>query len=437
MQSNVPSRGALLDQLRRANQIAWVWVGFQLLTVAGIGFLIDWTVVLKQPMLTTLAIGMMIGSEAMPLARLWAQQKREIGDLKEDTRYGAFDKHNLRTLYRETVRKLGLPDRRIPIYITPDKSLNASAVRLGLPSLFKSFNGIYLNRQVLHRLEPEEVQDIMGHELGHFYRHYLVSSRFTMLTFVVGAMLGILLAQWTGMTNLFGIIISCALGAGFWNVSRKLWARYGRTIEYLCDDFGAQVAGVPTSINGLLKLGADGEMQMEVQYRAILSQKDGRLSAREVVEAVEKAIPYGGTSRESLEKAVEREMALRQSKESRLSVVGFLDYAWNNDTHEAVDEQLHEQAKAMQLLQSVPRLNWESLLANPAEVHFREHELPRLIEVIEANPDQALFRLPQELGAVADVHPPLRDRILYLWHNRDAIEREAREVSAYSRAYQR
>lgn len=36
-------------------------------------------------------------------------------------------------------------------------------------------------------------------------------------------------------------------------------------IEYLCDDFGAQMHGIHVFINGLLKLGADSEIQAAIQ----------------------------------------------------------------------------------------------------------------------------------------------------------------------------
>ncbi|MCA9127152.1 MAG: M48 family metalloprotease [Planctomycetales bacterium] len=430
--NQIPSRDDLFHQLEIANRNAKIWVAVQALAVIVVVLFIDWPAAMAAPILTTVAIGMMVGPTATELARLWAQNKREIGDLKEDTRFGVFDKHRLRMLYRDTVQRLGLPDQRLPVYITADKSLNASALRLGLGAFFKSLNGIYLNRQVLHRLTPEEVQDIMGHELGHYYRYYLVSDRFRSLNMVLGALLGLLVAQWTGMESIFSVVISFALATGFWTLSGMLWSKHGQTIEYLCDDLGAQVHGVHVSINGLLKLGVDAETMLEIRHQTLLSKQKGNLSPRAVVEAVEAAIPYGSSSREELEKAVTRSLAKTAEKENRLSIAGFLDYAWNSENHADIDEQLEEQAKKMQVLQSVPRIDWESLLQNRNEICFYDHDLPRLIELIQTRPEAALFRLPQEIGAVEDVHPPLKNRILYLWHNRDEIQRAARSAYRYT-----
>lgn len=422
----VPRREDLLAKLRYANRIAWLWVLVQVALAVVLFVVIDWVQVFQQPIVSVVAAGLVIGPTAIAVIMLWAQQKREIGDLKEQTRFGQFDKHKLRGLFDDTVRRLGLPHERVPVYITADKSMNAMAVRLGILSFVRSLNGIYLNRQVLHRLEPEEVQDIMGHELGHYYRHYLISMRLEGLNLVVGGMLGLFVTQWMGFTDGFSIIAALVIGSVFGKLSGMLWAQYGPTIEYLCDDLGAQVRGVHWSISGLLKLGVDGETQTQIYRHAILGRKSGQLSPREVVESIEKATPYGDISRDELEKRVKAVIEKQGKKSGELSVVGFLDYMWNSEKNEDIDEQLEDQAKQFAALDAVPRLDWESTLSDPQVIRYDEHDVHRLIEKIEAEPDKVLFRLPQEVGAVEDVHPPLKDRILYLWHNRHEIDAAAR-----------
>ena len=60
-------------------------------------------------------------------------------------------------------------------------------------------------------------------------------------------------------------------GSCFWYVSGWLYARNAMSIEYLCDDYGAQVHGVIVSITGLLKIGVDSEMQLAIQQQAFSS----------------------------------------------------------------------------------------------------------------------------------------------------------------------
>lgn len=433
--SAVPKRAQLLAALRRANRIAWVWVLVQFIVGAALAVTIDWQQVLQQPIVSAVAVGMVIGPTSFAMLRFWAEPKREIGALKEQTRFGQYDKHKLQSLVDDTVRRLGLPRGRLPVYITADKSLNASALSTGVFSFFRALNGIYLNRQLLHRLEPEEVQDIIGHELGHYYRHYLISMRSDSLTLVVGGMLGLFVTQWIGATDGFSFIIAILVGGMFGHFSSALWNKYGPVIEYLCDDLGAQVHGVHCSITGLLKLGVDGETQSQIYQQAILGRKSGSLSPREIVEQIEKATPYGDISREEMEKRVDLAIAKQKSKSGGLSILGFLDYVWNSEKNEDIDEQLEEQAKKYAALQNVPRLDWESTLSDPGVIRYYDHDVHRLIELIEREPDKLLFRLPTEVGIVADVHPPLRDRVLYLWHNRNEIEAAARNANNGNSTY--
>ena len=69
--------------------------------------------------------------------------------------------------------------------------------------------------------------------------------------------------------------------------------------------------------------------------------------------------------------------------------------------------------------QSEPRLDWECLLPNPTLIQFNEEGMRQLIALIESRPNELLFRVPESPDSV---HPPLRTRILYLWHNRREIE---------------
>ena len=381
---------------------------------------IDWTRALSEPLISTIAVGIVVGPMLLGILQLWGQAKREIGDLKEETRFGEFDKHRLRMLQRDTLRRLDLPDERLPVYITADKSLNAGALRLGLGGFFKSLNGIYLNRQVLHKLTAEEVQDVMGHELGHYYRYYLLSDRFRGLTFALGAAGGLLTAQLVDLGGFIGLIVVSGCASLFWKLAHLPMARHGMTIEYLCDDLGAQVHGIHVSINGLLKIGAESEMQLAIEQEAILAGRSGALSAREIAEAVQSAIPYGYATADELRSAAERSIEQR-SRRRRASLGDFLKYAWQGDAEAEVDTQLEQRARTIRKLRELQRLPWERLLRNPNRIDFQPDELPVLIAAMESNPNALLFHLPDAIGDGDGIHPPMRDRILYLWANRDAI----------------
>lgn len=415
--TSLPRRSELLSRLERANRLAAPWTALQIVVTAALAYLVDWSAAAASPLISIVAVTVVVGPELMGVLRFAAARRKEIGDLKEQTRFGEFDKHKLRRLVDETLVRLQLPLPGPPVFVTADKSMNAGALHLGFGGFFRGLNGVYLNRQVLHRLTPAEVQDIVGHELGHFYRYYLVVDRLRIVTLLMAATAGLFTAQWLGLSNWIGFVALAGCSSAAWYFTGYLHARNGEAIEYLCDDLGAQVNGVVTSINGLLKVGADAELQLAVHQQELRSRRYGNLNARDIVEAIEAATPYGHTTREELQQAVEASLKRRSQDRRRLTLGGFLEFAWQGDGDEGLDEAL-QKARAVQKL---PRLDWESLLDEPGRIALNEQQVAQLVEWLEDDPKLLLFQLPSEVGDAEDVHPPLRSRILYLWKNRREI----------------
>lgn len=413
---SVPRRSDLLDQMSRANRFAWVLLFFEIVVLAMVAAFIDWKWVEKEPVLTTVAICFAVGSFATSILRSIITKKVRIQDLKETTKFGQFDKYRLEFLYRDTLAKLGLPDDGLSVYVIGGRSVNAMAMHWGLGRLFKSLNGIYLNRQSLHKLEPVEIQDLMGHELGHYYKHYLVIDRFRIVTLALGVLIGLLAVQQVGL-GMYGYFILATIQSLFWWLSALPHSLNSQAIEYLCDDYGAQVGGVIASIHGLLKLGMDAEVQCAVMQQAILSKVAGNLNPSELIDAIEASIPYGHASRAEIEDKVNRELRARVAGQT-MSLTGFLHYIWNSESEENAAVEMAKEAKKIRKLQSEPRLNWEALLPHSDRVEFDFNSLRDLVALIESRPEEHLFRIPENPG---DSHPPLRLRILYLWNNRSEI----------------
>ena len=416
--TTVPRRSDLITQMQRANRFAWAILFFEIALIGIACPIVDWAWVMREPIFTAIAIFATISPFASSIAIHWSEKKKRIEDLKETTRFGQYDKYSLQKLFRETLAKLRLPEENLPVYIVANRSMNAAALHVGFGSFLKSLNGIYLNRQVLHKLEPTEIQDLMGHELGHYYKYYLVIDRFRIVTVILGSLLAMLTVQLFGMDGYLGYLLLMFVAGIAWWLSSLPYARNATAIEFLCDDFGAQVGGVFASIQGLLKLGLSSEVECVVMQQAILSKVAGNLNPTELIETIFGAIPYGHATREEIEDRVNRELKKRESEKSK-SLMGLLRYMWNSDTDADAADVLVEEAKKLAKLQTMPRLDWERLLANPTHIQFNEQGMRQLIELIEAQPEQLLFRVPEEPGAV---HPPLRTRILYLWHNRVEIE---------------
>ena len=199
-------------------------------------------------------------------------------------------------------------------------------------------------------------------------------------------------------------------------------------IEFLCDDLGAQVNGIATSVAGLMKLGAEMEVLTAIQQQAVLSTSQGKLNAHEIVEAIFTAIPYGHATPEEIQKAVAKQIEKRSQQGATLG--GFLRYMWQSDVDAEAGEELEKAMRKLKALERIPRLPWESLLDNSKEIRFTEHTLAALVAMIESNPEAELFHTPEALGESDGQHPPLKSRVLYLWHNRQEIERAAEHAGA-------
>ncbi|EMI55979.1 M48 family metallopeptidase [Rhodopirellula sallentina] len=413
MTAAIPDRADLLEQLRRANQYVTFTVALRLVLIGTLVAVIRWDRVLHEPVLSVTAGLVMIGPFIKDLLMIWGQRKKRLEDIKETTRFGDLDKYKLQSLYRDTLKKLRLPDEHIPVFVTNDKTLNAGAVRIG--RFFGSLDGIYLHRQVLHKLNGDEIQDIMGHELGHYYRFYLNADRFRILTLAIGVLAAIFVIQASDLGDTVGFFAVMISSFFFWRISGMGMLKHGRAIEYLCDDFGAQVNGIEPSISGLIKIGLDDEQRQHLELEMLgRTAKHKTLTQKDVATAIEKATPFGHVADEHLYESVKQELRMRAEANRQTSLSGFLRYMWEADSVDDEDyaEQLQKQAKLLNRLQ---RLDWESLLDDPQQIRFTESQIEQLVQMIEANPRHVLFRTIQ----IDDgVHPPIANRIRYLWKNR-------------------
>ena len=415
----VPDREELLLKIEQANLWTMPIVGLQAAVIAGVAIAIDWTKLGQSPFTCAAAIATAVGPFVLQILQVLAQNKKEISKLRKTTWFGDFDKELLRELFDDALEKLGLPKDGLPVYVTADRSMNAFAAHAGLGVFSLRFNGIYLNRQLLHRFTAAEVQDTMGHELGHYYAHFLTRTRYQILSCILAALLAIMVVQWLGVDSILGYLalISCS-GAAFFFTGR-IRSDQMQAIEFLCDDFGAHLNGAAVGINALMKLGASAEAETTVFYETILANQFSDLGPTEILKTLKQTIPYGHISEEELSRNVADQLRKKKAQSS-VSLIGFLKYAWQTGDEEDVEDLLLQQAKAWRRVQTTPRLPWESLLEDPTNINFHGESLRKLIDMMEANPAVPLFH---EIAAedTSRTHPPTKMRILYLWYNREKI----------------
>ena len=88
-----PRRSDLIDQMSRANRFAWLVLFVEIALIGIVAIIIDWQWVLREPIITTVAIGAMVFPFAASIAIQFATKKKRIEDLKESTRFGQYDKY--------------------------------------------------------------------------------------------------------------------------------------------------------------------------------------------------------------------------------------------------------------------------------------------------------------------------------------------------------
>ena len=86
--NSVPRRVDLLDQMHRANRFAWILLLAEIALIGIVAVLVDWGWVLREPILTTVAIGAMVCPFASSVLIHLSTKKKRIQDLKESTRFG-------------------------------------------------------------------------------------------------------------------------------------------------------------------------------------------------------------------------------------------------------------------------------------------------------------------------------------------------------------
>jgi len=120
---------------------------------------------------------------------------------------------------------------------------------------------------LLERLNDDEIEAVLAHELGHF-RHHHVIKRIALMFFVsfVGlALLGWLMNQdWfyaglgvTQASNYMALLLFLMVSPVFLFLLRPLMASYSRKNEFEADDYAAKYASAKFLVEALVKLYRD------------------------------------------------------------------------------------------------------------------------------------------------------------------------------------
>lgn len=120
---------------------------------------------------------------------------------------------------------------------------------------------------LLSRLNTEEIEAVLAHELGHFKHHHVIK-RIAMMFFV--SFLGLALLGWltnqawfynglgvTSPSNYMALVLFLLVSPVFLFILRPLMASYSRKNEFEADDYAAKHADAKHLVDALVKLYRD------------------------------------------------------------------------------------------------------------------------------------------------------------------------------------
>jgi hypothetical protein len=304
------------------------------------------------------------------------------------------------------------------VFLIRSKDVNAQAVRCELWPGKRVFNGVFLNRSIIHLLDEPELASVIGHELGHVFPYAPLLSRSFLVHSLFAGSLSFFIASF--FANLGPAIVAPMLILfGLDRLIAYPHMKLSRGIEFLCDDYGAKAAGLLPALSCEMKLGAEAETRRKLLLRVFEARTQGqKLRLADLFEDYEAATPFGKADPQLFEKEFSKLVAERQSDAGKISLGGFLQDVFGAEGKQH-DEWVQEQTAGLRLLSTLPVLALDRGPYVLGSAHWNLEMAEELASAIDNQPGQLLFQSEAEIDDSDLSHPNTSRRILFLWRNRD------------------
>lgn len=400
----VPKKSELLLEYEKAQKVGKRLLCIETLLAFVFFLLVDHSKIFSNFAEALILVGLSIAPTLLSLGYYFAKKKKKIQDLKPTVKYGHLGKDDLLAVCAEACSKMGINQADVNFFVTSEKQINASALTLGLGSVFKNLQVVMLNRATLHALKKDELLSVVAHELAHIYRYPLFYQQALLARLGNACLLN--LSIFTLFPNVF--IVAIIVGSYQALVNRWL-GRFSITIEFLCDDCGAEVAGILPALRSEFKVSKHSEILSDAYYQLLKAKKEGRiLNTKDLTNLLDASLSYDCVSKEELSSQIETNLNKHQAKMSTSFFQHFKSQIMSDtlDTEDDLEDEFIklEHSRKTKIL----------------ELPSHEDELSldwfsKVVTAIKENSDTPIFRTPNDINDDNSSHPGPRRRMVYLW----------------------
>ena len=401
----IPTKQELTERYDKRERIASYFSIVVSILIPVLIVVIDWNTLFNGNLETIIVIGVSLGPTVISLLTLFVTKKKLIQNLKDNYQFGVIYKSDLIEICKTALKKLNLELDNVNFYITGEKQLNAYALALGFGDFFPKKKTVFINKSTLFALDKSELLTIVGHELAHLYKYPQNYHRWFFLYQIFTTLF--LLTIWSFYPNI--IIVLVSLGILQWLIT-KITLSDPQDIEFLCDDFGAEVGGLENALKAEYKIATYSEILSQAVYKALLLKaKSNDLSLKKINAIINDSLSYEFISNESVEKELNSRITTKL-KNNKQSFFSYFIALFNNDDYSAKDY-FEQELKSYKILENYKKIDL-SVIDKPKYSIDWFIELRRIL--INKNANEILFLTPHELSDQGASHPSNTRRIQYL-----------------------